>query len=153
MYYSKLLCINLYFPSWNELILLGGSYMLARMHLYYYYYYYYYGEKVFCRNRWEKKVGNNSYWIYVHFGDSRCISLLWIKMRGFLVSVGEILKQNTIWKGHFKIKHHYFDNCSYLFLVSFFSYSSTPFIILLPVFSSSHPNPQPQLVSHAEEQY
>lgn len=57
-----------------------------------------YDEKYSFSNRWERKVDNNSHWIFVHFGDTSYISLLCIKMTAFRSVLGECLNRIQIAK-------------------------------------------------------
>ena len=101
--------------------------------------YFYDEKKNSSSNRWERKVDNNSHWIFVHFRDSRYISLLCIKMRAFRSVLGECLNRIQIEKVTLRSNITILVTVVKSFL-SFLSFSCIPFITVLPVFSS-HPNP------------
>lgn len=98
----------------------------------------FYDEKYSFSNRWERKVDNNSHWIFVHFGDTSYISLLCIKMTAFRSVLGECLNRIQIAKVTLRSNITILVTIVTSFFVFFliFRYS----IIVLP-FLSSHPNP------------
>ena len=64
---SVLIYISLFEMTW---FFREGSYMLTRMNIFNVIIILLLWWKIFSRNSWERKVSNNSYWIFVHFGNS-----------------------------------------------------------------------------------